>query len=93
MTYDDDVFSGEKSRQTQLTAKDIVRVGFRHKNLLLATFGFLSLLALLYAFALPPKYEAETKILVRQGRVDPVVSPTAKKNKESTKDNFKISGK
>jgi len=52
-------------------------VGFRHKNLLLATFGFLSLLALLYAFALPPKYEAETKILVRQGRVDPVVSPTA----------------
>jgi len=52
-------------------------VGFRHKNALLVIFGLLTLLALLYAFLLPAKYEAETKILVRQGRVDPVVSPTA----------------
>ncbi len=77
MNHDDELFLADKERQASLTARDIAQVGFRHKTALLAMFGLLSLLAFLYAFALPPQYEAETKILVRQGRVDPVVSPTA----------------
>jgi uncharacterized protein involved in exopolysaccharide biosynthesis len=77
MNSDDELFAVEKRRQGSLTPRDVVQVGFRHKNVLLAVFGLLSLVAFLYAFALPPKYEAETKILVRQGRMDPVVSPTA----------------
>src|SRR5439155_4993199 len=77
MNYADELFAAETGRPTSLTVRDIVQVGFRHKRILLAVFGILSLLALAYAFALPPKYEAETKILVRQGRVDPVITPTA----------------
>jgi protein tyrosine kinase modulator len=77
MNYDDDLFAPNNGRQTLLTARDILQVGFRHKMVLLAIFGFTSMLAFIYAFGVPPKYEAETKILVRQGRVDPVVSPTA----------------
>src|SRR5438876_6754436 len=73
----DDLFAPNNGRQTLLTARDIVQVGFRHKMVLLAIFGLISMLAFIYAFAVPPKYEAETKILVRQGRLDPVVSPTA----------------
>jgi uncharacterized protein involved in exopolysaccharide biosynthesis len=77
MNYEDDLFAPEKGRQAFLSVRDIARVGFRHKVTMLGVFGLLSLAVLLYVFALPPKYEAETKILVRQGRLDPVVSPTA----------------
>jgi succinoglycan biosynthesis transport protein ExoP len=77
MNNEDNLFAAENGRQSSLTARDILQVGFRHKTTLLAVFGTLSVIVLAYVFILPPKYEAETKILVRQGRIDPVVSPTA----------------
>jgi uncharacterized protein involved in exopolysaccharide biosynthesis len=77
MNYEDDLFAPARGRQALPSARDIVQVGFRHKIIVLSVFGLLSLAVLIYVFALPPIYEAETKILVRQGRLDLVVSSTA----------------
>jgi uncharacterized protein involved in exopolysaccharide biosynthesis len=76
MNYEDDLFAPERGRHAFLSARDIAQVGFRHKIIVLGVFGLLSLAVLIYLFALPPIYEAESKILVRQGRLDPVVSST-----------------
>jgi uncharacterized protein involved in exopolysaccharide biosynthesis len=55
------------------TQRDIVMIAFRHRRVALACFFGIFLGATLY-FVLWPKYEAETEILVRRERVDPVVT-------------------
>jgi uncharacterized protein involved in exopolysaccharide biosynthesis len=56
------------------TLRDVLAVGFRHKRVLMLCFGGVLLGTLLAMVLVPPEYRAETKILVKRERVDPVVS-------------------
>lgn len=58
-----------------LTTRDIAAVFFRHQKLFLIAFLSVMSVGLLYAI-LAPSYEAEMKILVRRGRIDPALTPT-----------------
>ena len=56
-----------------LTLRDVAAVLFRQRWLLLVSFVVI-LIAVVVSGVLTPTYEAEMKILVRRGRVDPVVT-------------------
>jgi uncharacterized protein involved in exopolysaccharide biosynthesis len=56
------------------TLRDIIAVGFRHKRVLALCFGGVLLGTLLAVLLMPPNYRAETRILVKHERVDPVVT-------------------
>src|SRR5271168_411385 len=57
------------------TARDVVAIGFRHQRVMVLCFVGVVVGVLLSSLALPAKYRAETKLLVKRERVDPVVSP------------------
>jgi uncharacterized protein involved in exopolysaccharide biosynthesis len=64
----------EQGKQT-FTFRDWLAIGFRQRRLIIHTFlGILSI-AVVIAFLLPKKYEAQMKILVRHERAEQVVSP------------------
>ena len=56
------------------TVRDWVAVGFRHGRLMIVSFLTVLFGVALIAWFMPAKYEAQTKIMVRRERVDPVVS-------------------
>ncbi len=62
-------------RTYSFTARDVVAIGFRHQRVLGLCFAGVLLGVSLSALFLPTKYRAETKLLVKRERVDPVVSP------------------
>lgn len=57
------------------TLRDIALVCFRNWQLILLTFGVIFLGSLVYIVITPRTYQAETKILVKRERADPVVTP------------------
>jgi uncharacterized protein involved in exopolysaccharide biosynthesis len=57
------------------TLRDLLAVVFRQRKLVLITFVTTFLAVVLYGVIAPP-YQAEMKVLVRRGRVDPVVTST-----------------
>jgi uncharacterized protein involved in exopolysaccharide biosynthesis len=57
-----------------LTLRDLLAVLFRQRRLLVASFLTVFLAALLYG-VLFPSYESQMKIMVRRGRVDPMLTP------------------
>src|SRR6266496_6215628 len=57
-----------------LTLHDLLSVGSRHSELVVRTFLAVFLLISLFVWLRPRPYESEMKILVKQERVDPVVS-------------------
>jgi uncharacterized protein involved in exopolysaccharide biosynthesis len=62
------------SRQPSPTLRDFVAVFFRQERLVLSFFFGIALAAILYQL-LAPGYQAEMKVLVRRGRVDPALTP------------------
>ena len=62
-------------RPYNFTARDVVAIGFRHQRVMVLCFVGVVVGVLLSALALPAKYRAETKLLVKRERVDPVVTP------------------
>ena len=54
--------------------RDVTAVLFRQRRLLTLSFVGILLLAIVLSGALSPSYQAEMKILVRHGRMDPVVT-------------------
>jgi uncharacterized protein involved in exopolysaccharide biosynthesis len=56
------------------TLRDIATIIFRHRRLLVTSFSVTFAAGVLYA-VLAPSYKAEMKILVRRGRIDPVLTP------------------
>ena len=58
-----------------ITLRDILIVFFRRPKLVLISFLIVLSAGVLYAI-LFPSYRAEMKVLVRHGRIDPVVTPT-----------------
>ena len=55
--------------------RDFLSIGFRQRRLITNTFLGIFSIAIVIAFLLPKKYEAQMKILVRHERTDSVVSP------------------
>jgi uncharacterized protein involved in exopolysaccharide biosynthesis len=55
------------------TTRELATVLFRQGKVVVSVFGFVFLIALLYAFA-GTKYRANVKVLVRRGRADPPVT-------------------
>jgi uncharacterized protein involved in exopolysaccharide biosynthesis len=67
--------NGQGHRSYSFTARDVVAIGFRHQRVMVLCFIGVVLGVLLSAVFLPTKYRAETKLLVKRERVDPVISP------------------
>jgi len=57
------------------TLRDLLAVVFRQRRLALISFVAIFLAVVLYGLIAPP-YQSEMKVLVRRGRVDPVVTST-----------------
>jgi uncharacterized protein involved in exopolysaccharide biosynthesis len=55
--------------------RGFLAIGFRQRRLIVNTFLGIFSIAIVIAFFLPRKYEAQMKILVRHERAEPVVSP------------------
>ncbi|HLZ43917.1 MAG TPA: GumC family protein [Candidatus Sulfotelmatobacter sp.] len=70
-----DTLHGYGHRPYSFTARDVAAIGFRHKRLLVLCFVGVVLGVALSAIFLPAKYRAETKLLVKRERVDPVITP------------------
>ena len=62
-----------EEQHLSITLRDVVAVLFRQRRVLLVSF-VLILLAVAIWGAVKPAYKAEMKVLVRRGRVDPVVT-------------------
>jgi uncharacterized protein involved in exopolysaccharide biosynthesis len=56
------------------TLRDLAAILFRQRNVLLISFVTIFSLIALYG-ALAPSYNAQMKVLVRRGRIDPLASP------------------
>jgi len=57
------------------TLRDLAAIGFRRKRVLAFCFCGILVGVILAAFAMPAEYKAQTKLLVKKGRMDPVVTP------------------
>jgi uncharacterized protein involved in exopolysaccharide biosynthesis len=64
----------DEGKQT-FTLRDWLVIGFRQRRLITNTFLGIFSIAVVIAFLLPKKYEAQMKILVRHERAEQVVSP------------------
>ena len=62
--------NGNGHRPYSFTARDVVAIGFRHQRVMVLCFVGVVAGVLLSALALPTKYRAETKLLVKRERVD-----------------------
>jgi uncharacterized protein involved in exopolysaccharide biosynthesis len=62
-------------RSYSFTARDVVAIGFRHQRVMVLCFIGVVVGVMLSALVLPVKYRAETKLLVKRERVDPVITP------------------
>jgi uncharacterized protein involved in exopolysaccharide biosynthesis len=58
-----------------ITAKDVVAIAFRRKQLIVVTFSAIFIGALVVGIVSPASYQAHTKLLVKRERVDPVITP------------------
>jgi uncharacterized protein involved in exopolysaccharide biosynthesis len=63
----------DEGKQT-FTLRDWLAIGFRQRRLIVNTFLGIFSIAIIIAFLLPKKYEAQMKILVRHERAEQVVS-------------------
>ena len=65
---------GGDRRHGNVSLRDVTAVLFRQRKPLISSFVVILLLVIVLSGALSPSYVAETKILVRHGRMDPVVT-------------------
>jgi hypothetical protein len=63
------------ARAPAVSMRDVLVIIFRQRRLLLISFVITFLAVLLYGL-LTPSYQAQMKVLVRRGRIDPVVTST-----------------
>ena len=70
-----DFNSGNGTGSSAFTARDVLAIAFRHKRVLIVCFGGVLLGTALMIALMPTEYVAQTRILVKRERVDPVVSP------------------
>ncbi len=65
----------EERRLRPTASRDIVAIGFRHRQALVSSFVLILAITIAAALLWPATYESEMKILVRKERVDPLVTP------------------
>lgn len=70
-----EALSSYSPRAYSFTARDVAAIGFRHQKVLVLCFVGVLLGVGISSIFLPSKYKAETKLLVKRERVDPVVTP------------------
>jgi len=70
-----EALSSYSPRGYSFTARDVAAIGFRHQKVLVLCFVGVLLGVGLSSIFLPSKYRAETKLLVKRERVDPVITP------------------
>ena len=70
-----ETINGNGNGSFSFTARDVVAIGFRHQRVMVLCFLGVVLGVGLSALLLPSKYRAETKLLVKRERVDPVITP------------------
>ncbi|MGA8153270.1 MAG: hypothetical protein WB952_20120 [Terriglobales bacterium] len=63
------------SRVPSPTMRDLLAVIFRHRKAVLATFLLTFAAIVAYGF-FAPSYQSEMRVILRRGRIDPVVTPT-----------------
>jgi uncharacterized protein involved in exopolysaccharide biosynthesis len=64
-----------RRKRSTATLKDMVAIGFRHRLLLTLSFVGMLMGTVFTALLIPRTYEAQLQILVKNERLDPVVSP------------------
>jgi uncharacterized protein involved in exopolysaccharide biosynthesis len=62
-------------RNYSFTARDVAAIGFRHQKVLILCFVGVMLGVGISSLFLPSKYKAETKLLVKRERIDPIITP------------------
>src|SRR5258708_4393906 len=67
--------NGNGQRAYCFSGRDVGGIGFRQQRVMVLCFVGVVAGVLLSALALPTKYRAETKLLVKRERVDPIVTP------------------
>ncbi|MGH9678977.1 MAG: Wzz/FepE/Etk N-terminal domain-containing protein, partial [Candidatus Acidiferrales bacterium] len=72
---EDIVIRSRNPRPPLVQVADWMAVAIRHRRLMTLTFLGVLAGAVLAIFLLPPRYESNTKILVKRDRVDPLVTP------------------
>lgn len=70
----DALIAQDSSIQLSPSARDVVAVGFRHWRIGACVFVGVLLLAATFVLVMPRSYHSDIKILVKTGRVDPVVT-------------------
>ncbi len=70
-----DFDANNATRQRAFTLRDMAIIVFRHKRILGLCAGGILLGTLVTVLLMPAEYKAQTKILVKRERIDPVVSP------------------
>jgi uncharacterized protein involved in exopolysaccharide biosynthesis len=71
------VYTGHEVHPATLTLRDFVAILFRQKRLTSAVFLGILLASILFAVLEPSRYQAQMEILVKQPRVDPLVTSNA----------------
>jgi uncharacterized protein involved in exopolysaccharide biosynthesis len=64
----------KSSQSSSLSSRDVLAIFFRQRRIVLISWGVVLLGVLIYGLT-APAYQAKMKVLVRRGRVDPVVTP------------------
>ncbi len=72
---EDPNFVSKSPWMASLTSRDLLAILFRQRRVALISFSVALLMVLAYGLT-APGYQAKMKVLVRRGRVDPVVTPT-----------------
>jgi len=67
--------SHTNDQNLSINLKDLLAIGFRHKQAMTFCFVGVFLGAVLVGIVMPTSYQAHTKILIKRERVDPVISP------------------
>lgn len=75
MTTQHTTLTDSQLPNASFSSRDLIAIGFRHKNAVLVTFCAIVLGAVLTAVLQPPDYQATTEFLIERSRMDPVVSP------------------
>src|SRR3954447_26477811 len=77
--YFPELMPAQSVEQTnRFSMRDVVASGFSHGRLIAWTFAAILLFAVLASFMMPPSYQGHMRILVKHGRVDPMVSAESK---------------
>lgn len=72
---EDLILSPGPSTAASLSLRDVAAIFFRQRRLWMGSFALIFLATFLWGIILP-SYRAEMKVLVRRGRLDPIVTPT-----------------